>query len=234
MTRYPACLVGALFTCAATSAQAVTISATADTFVRVGSPDTNYGTDPVFSTANDGGSFGVPKGDDRWSIMRFSISDSTGPFSAASLELEQVSGSGADFVLYGIPDLGADEFFDQSTYTFNTSAYATTSSGSSNDGGLDKTSLIELGTFTTTGAQTISFSDPDLLNFVNADTNDMVALILYQSTQSKFVRAFNSSEATSGQLPELNVTAVPEPGTYALLVGLASMAGILLRRRVKK
>ncbi|WP_309381317.1 DNRLRE domain-containing protein [Cerasicoccus frondis] len=217
--------------CVANAVSGVVIDATADTYVYLRNPDTVYGGDATFETANDGGTFGLPKADDRWAIMRFDISSESKPFTTISLALEQISGDAADFVVYGVPDLGADEFFDQSTYTFNTSAYAATTNAPLNDGGLNKTNLLDLGSFSTSGAQNISFTSAEMLSFANADTNNMLTFILYQSTQNKFARVFNSSEAASGQVPQLSINAVPEPSTYALLAGALGLCITLLKRR---
>ena len=212
--------------------RAETFDAVADTYVLYNT-DTNFGANTTFLTSNDGGSLGIPKATDKWAIIRFDVSSLSGPVASASLSLEQVSGSGADFQVYGIPDLGTDENFDQSTYTYNASAYkfGGTQDGATTDGGLQKTNLTLLGGFSTTGAQSVDFSSTGLLDFVNADSNGIVTLIIYQSTQNKADRAFASSEDTLGRGPQLVLTTIPEPSAIASIAGLGALVLVMLRRR---
>jgi hypothetical protein len=203
------------------------ITAEADTWVQLhaSQADTNHGSETTMVAANDGGSFNVPKGDDSWSIMRFDISSFLDTAISASLRLQQTAGYAASFELYSVADGGTDEVFNESTYTFNTSAYGVTASGAGNDGGLNKNhvDLSLLGSFTTTAVpETVIFSDANLLSFANADSNGSLTLILYQSTQNKVDNFFATREAASGQ-PQLTLSAVPEPSVLTLLVfgGLA-------------
>lgn len=214
---------------------AQSVEAVADTYVKLGgtSADTIYGTNTTIETANDGGTFGLPKTDDRYSLIRFDLTAFTTPFTAGSvsLNLEKTAGPAADFVVFGIADLGADEFFDETTYTFNTSAYAiTTNGGAVTEGGLNKANLLELGTFSSTlTSESISFSSTALVDFLNDDTNNMAAFIIYQSTQNKTTRSFASREHATLDGPML--VAIPEPSTFALLGGLGALFAAATRRR---
>lgn len=234
--RSLAVLATSLACVVATSAHAQTVEAVADTYVQFGASDTNFGSSTSFQTGNDGGSFGLPKSGDRFSLFRFDLSLFSGPFSEGqvSLNLQKISGDAADFVVYAIADLGADEAFDESTYTFNTSAYSATvdNAEDTNDGGLNKTSLLNLGTFSSTlTAESISFTSTALVDFLNADTNGIATFIIYQSTQNKNARSFASREHLTIDGPSL--VAIPEPSSYALLVSGGFLAFSLLRRKVR-
>ncbi len=230
-------LAAALACLSTTTAAAQTVEAAADTYIQFhatsGASNTNYGSATSLATANDGGSFGMPKDGDRFFFIRFDLSLFTAPFSAGqvSLDLQKISGDPADFVVYAIADLGDDENFNESTYTFNNSAYAATATDPNNDGGLNKTNLINLGTFSSTvAAEQISFTSGALVDFLNADTNGIATFIIYQSTQNKSLRAFASREHATLNGPTLNVTAIPEPSSYAALAG-SSLLGLALIRR---
>ena len=214
------------------------VDVAADTYVHVGSPDTNFGSSSDFQTANDGGTLGMSKTTDKWSIFRFDVSEvpAIGFLTGASLSLQKVGGSTTDYYLYGVPDTGADESFDELAYTYNNSSWSmanNTGSGFAADGGLYKTGLTELGQFsvTATNPETLMISGAAMTDFLNADTNDIVTFILWQNqtgTDSKQTRSFTSGEASTGQAPQL--TLIPEPATTALL-GWGVALSLLRRRR---
>lgn len=218
---------------AAIKIHATPISASADTYVEYRNPDTVYGALPYVAVANDGGSFNIPKLDDQWAILRFDLSSVSGSLSSATLNLQQISNFAA-YEVYSVADGGADENFNEGTYTFNTSAYATTTSGGGQDGALNKnhSDLTLLGAFSTSGApEAVSFSSANLLNFLNADANNIATLILYQTTQDKNDRQFASREAVSGQ-PYLDVVAIPEPLTLPMAaLGALALGRVLTRYR---
>ena len=83
---------------------------------------------------------------------------------------------------------------------------------------------------------TFSFTDPNLLSFLNADTDGIVTLILGATAvpqDSAFL--WDSKEVTPGtdaDAPLLTIegTLVPEPSS-ACLLGLGGLALLLRRRR---
>jgi hypothetical protein len=82
---------------------------------------------------------------------------------------------------------------------------------------------------------TVSFSNTALTNFINADTNGVITLMLRRSGGNAGGTnnlAFRSKEFDDGvgdpTAPTLTITPVPEPGTLALL-GAGTLA--LIRRR---
>lgn len=46
-------------------------------------------------------------------------------------------------------------------------------------------------------------------------------------------RTFNVSGAIAPQIDSITITSIPEPSTYALILGVLGFAGVLLRRRIK-
>ncbi|MEM1208961.1 MAG: DNRLRE domain-containing protein [Planctomycetota bacterium] len=68
----------------------------------------------------------------------------------------------------------------------------------------------------------------DLVNFLNADTNGVVTLIVVRTTEDNRPNLFASKENGTVDGPSLTLT-VPEPGS----MGLAALAGAVLLQRVR-
>ncbi|ABB32827.1 protein of unknown function DUF1555 [Geobacter metallireducens RCH3] len=232
------CLLAAgLFTALSfASAEAISITADKDAYVQSGtSANTNFGSALVDQVKRQDNSIYTRK-----SYFGFDLSG-LGPYPIASATLDfnfvdsgagtTLAGTTYQFEVFGL----INELFDswsESTITWNNAPANRTNNGLSN------MMVASLGTFSLTGKGLglHSFTSPELIDFLNSDTNDMATFIIRRNTNQpsnsqNYVHAFASSENTSIAGPTLNVTPVPEPSTLlcvgAGLIGL----GLLKRRR---
>lgn len=208
------------------SAGAVELDPVADTYVNRGATDQNYGSSASLNVTNDGGSL-ISKVKDNYALIRFDISSVVGPITGATFTATSNTDDTFQFQLWAIPDGGADEDFNETTLTFDTFDYAS----SSLEGSIDLSGLTLLVDSVADGSDglvddTYTFSSVDLLNFINADTNGIVTFVLYRTSQSGVFSNFASREASSGG-PRL--TLVPEPAGAALVAAGGTL--LLVRRR---
>ena len=225
-----------MFSPLAPSLSAQSILADRDTFVNKGSPDTNYGSSTTLQSRNDGGS-AQSKTKDMFAYMSFDLSSLATPVTNAQLMLEFTAGSfDYAFEVYAIPDGGTDEFFDESTLTLNTAADAYTGPvNAGTEGSLERGGLELLGSFMAPPQYgPVSFTSTELVDFLNADTNDRVTFILYSTYQTGATAAtFASKEhgSLAGPTLDLSASPIPEPAAASLLLGLGALAATLSRRR---
>lgn len=245
-----ACVTSALFVGASVShAAPVTIFTTtdgngdsiagADTFVTRNSV-ANASADSNLAVVNRAA---ADNNADRVSFVRF---DSTGltpaNVTAATLRLTlgaNASPAGLVLQIFGIPDAATNENFDASTVTFANSGYTTgTGSPIANDA-TDNTVLDSvltlLGTIATpTISTTYTFSSPELLSFLQADTNGIASFVLTTTTITSggtSTPVFVSTEGgTADTAPALLVQSIPEPTALAIF-GLGGCAAVARRRR---
>lgn len=190
-------------------------------------------------------------GNDRVGLLKFDLSGLTEAITASALRLELPRGASNGFpnntfdagdtlYLYGVPDTGADEDFDESAINFASSAYMTgvgsvtdprpVTDLTANGVNDDLVPLLATYTFAATSdaGDLVDFQSAALTSFLQADTNDIATFILAVSKGDVFKTAvFVSDTGTEGTpLPPTLLTnadaPVPEPAAGALMA--ASLA----------
>lgn len=214
----------------ASTAQAVTILATDDAFIRgTTQADNNFGSAATL-TVN-------PNSPINSSTRKVYIQ-----FDLSSLNVSQITDATLDLVttgdtqgaltmaLWSLNDLNAGENWDQSTITWNNAPENDTSDAVNLLGG-----ATQLGSFAypaNSSGDTVSISLAGVLSTLQADTNDVVTFILAgDSVGGNTFHAFQSLEAGAGTGPVLNVTLIPEPSTYAALFGGLVLCSVMVARR---
>ncbi|HYE20062.1 MAG TPA: DNRLRE domain-containing protein [Tepidisphaeraceae bacterium] len=239
----------------------------ADNFVQAGVPTTNQTPTAADVTVKWGGSTGAPGATDRKAYFRFDLSEITDPVTAAAMALTvsinnggttNTSTQGFTFNVYGLNDgsttgggrLGED--WGENTITWNNAPANLTTSGnqmSVGTGTVDGGQAVLLGTFAVSaangpGSQMIAVSGQPLIDFLAADTNDLVTLMVTRTglttnngtpatSNGNANSAFASAESTAfpSGAPALFVNQpVPEPGTVGVLAAAVG-AGLTRRRR---
>jgi hypothetical protein len=199
--------------------------ATADAFVRGPANDnTNYGTGGSVTLKNSGGN-----SYDRKGYIRFEI---TGAASEASLELtvstnnqggtEAPTPQTFTIEVYGLAE-SLDHTWTETDITWNNAPGNDTSSS---DFTADATLLGSFIVEPIPVGNVVSFSDPNLVDFINSDTDNQITLLLRRTagTSSSHNVAFASKENTNYSAPALNLEVAtrafrPDPANGALLEG---------------
>lgn len=186
----------------------------ADTYVRQGQPDNNFGA--VSSFVLKGGNASTT----RKGYLRFDLSSIDGPITDAILTLTVATnnsggsspqpGQTFNVDVFGLTnesldnwvegDNGADNSpVDEITYG---NAPANLSPGNNFDG--DALSLGVLNVPGTLVGETVTFSSPELLDFLNSDTNGLVTLLMRRQLGGSNNLAFRSKESDTP--PQLDLT----------------------------
>ncbi len=203
----------------------------ADTHIWYRNPNTNGGTGSVVGIKSD--TFAIFNS--RKGYFRFDISDFAGPIESVAFELVY-AGKGSDSVadpstyyVYGLNNGHAGEAWSETGITWNN---APGNNRNSRSGVLAAEASL-LGTFDIhfsaidVGYKAM-FESAALLDFVKADTDGLVTLIVGRQQRNFRVELFASKEHALLNAPALNI--VPEPATLSFLA-LGGTA--LLRRRQK-
>jgi len=204
----------------------------ADAYVRLGTPTTNYGSATDVLTKNNGSGSTTRK-----SYLRFDLSSLPQTALEAWLSFDTfVNNEGGGGTtpqeqvvnVYGLDDGDAGESWGESTITWNNAP----ANNTSNNGILGNASL--LGQFTVSAADVpgrTMFSNQNLVDFVNADTDGRATIILTRvSSNGSWNLGFASDEHATFLSPTLSI-AIPEPS--ALLLAAMGLLGLLAwgRRR---
>ena len=159
---------------------------------------------------------------------------------AAALLASAATGSLADAVTLPIDlnqghasfgrDIGVGSFTDTYSFTLTGSSFFATVSASTEDAGLQDVDLTSLD---------IADADDNILAHVAADpgtsANNFYALgetLLGAGSYRLIVRGINSA-AEASYSGSIAVTALPEPGTLALLLAGLGVMGLLVERRTR-
>ena len=185
-----------------------TLGAAADTFARYGD-STAYGTQSNILVKNNGGTHA----NTRKGVVRFEMTPGT-KVEKATVRLDVANyfqdvgtiPESLDFVIFGIRDGAAAESFDEAT-----AKHATFSNeiDSSSDGVQNSNvdSLGKVRVLRTDVGKTVSFTSNALVDFINADTNGKITLILVRAQYTPYLNfAFAARENTTLSGPRLAIT----------------------------
>jgi hypothetical protein len=126
--------------------------------------------------------------------------------------------------VYGLLDGDTDEAWSEAVTTWNNAPGNVTGDG----GELDPTRPVNLGSIsvpkTAILGDLFTLSNAALVDFINADSNGVVTLILTDGTPGGAISgyAFASKESVQYAAPELSVTPVPLPAAALGLLGFSS------------
>lgn len=231
----------AVLVAAAPLASAITIDVTHDTWVREDNPDSNRnGNDQINArTDNDGD-------DNDVILLRFPTTAFPAGVSGVDLTLfwqRSDSSSSNTLDLYGLNESDPDEtLWDETTVTYNNAPgllpdgddpTAETGLGNSYDDirDLDTANLTLLVDDQPYGPQVqnapYTFSSAALDAFINADTNGEVSFLIVRSNEGGSGNQARFWPRESG--PGATLSAVPEPSSLLMLLGVAAVPAVWRR-----
>lgn len=209
----------------------------ADSYVRQGQATNNFGNATNIVLKGGNGST------TRKGYLRFDLSATTQPVLGASLTLTvatnnsggpaPVNGQTFNVDIYGLTNEALDNWVEGNGGVDNlpaneiTYANAPANANPGNNFNGDATLLGTLNIPGTLAGQTITFSDPALVTFLNSDTNGSVSILMRRQLGGSSNLAFSSKEGASA--PAL-IVAIPEPTAFAMCF-IAAGAGLLRRKR---
>lgn len=186
----------------------------ADTFVRQGQPDNNFGNAASFTVKGGNGST------TRKGYVRFDLSTIGQPVTEATVTFTVASNNSGGTALtpgqtfnvdiYGLTNEALDDWVEGDGGTNNlpeneiTYSNAPANVGPGNNFGPE---ALLLGTMNVPGTlvgETVSFSDPNLVSFLNSDTNGLVTLLMRRQAGGSNNLSFRSKE--SDDPPQLSLT----------------------------
>jgi autotransporter-associated beta strand protein len=169
-----------------------------DTYIQRGST-TDYGAGTTFLVKRDGADFSG--GSDRIGYLRFAVGGPISAVDSASLLLSFTNypGDGTTpftFEVFGLPDGHPNEAFDESLLNFSNATNASTTL----PGSLNPAGLTSLGTFTpaaASGATDVEFTGTALRDFIAANANTHISLIIFRQTPNGGLPSFFASSENS-------------------------------------
>lgn len=137
---------------------------------------------------------------ERFGLIRFDTSTLTLPVTAASLNLTATSLGGTfKFRVSGVKETNADEAFDEATLQWNSSALT-----DGTDDGFINSETENLGDFRLGSTDTdVALMSQELVDFINADTNGRVTLLLSRVDNNGTVSRFASREDPANPGPRI-------------------------------
>ena len=198
----------------------------ADTHITRSDPNSNFGSEDHFSIKNDSGTGDV----DRKGYIRFDVGCLSNAISSATLSLTFVTAAAGSantntFNVFGLSNEDGD-LWSESDINWSNAPANNQSSGTG-----FTSDAVFLGTFTITLSQlgdSIPFTSPQLIEFLNNDTNGLVTLMLSrQSPASLHNQAFASKENLSFEAPSLTLIECPADITGDDLVNVSDLLILL-------
>lgn len=170
-----------------------------DTYIQRGTTS-DFGAATTFLVKRDGVDFSG--GSDRIGYLRFTVNGPLAAVDSASLLLSFTNypGDGTtpfSFEVFGLPDGHPNEAFDESALNFSNASNASTTL----PGSFNPTGLPSLGTFTpgtASGSTDIEFTSNALRDFIAANSNTSISIVIFRQTPNvSFPSFFASSENTN-------------------------------------
>lgn len=240
-----------LLLAAAGGARASILTPTGDTHIQQGNASTNFNDATALASKNDTGTGSSTT--DRIAFLRFDRTGTESPVTSATLVLT-VTGAGTtqtggnpltfsvlgipESLTYGSPAVSLENFVEGNGGTDNNPTNElrfnnTPGTSGSVNSSFVRTSYTTIGQFTSTASTgTVQLSNANLVNFLNADTNGIVGLVVVRDTDDANATSFANRDAGFNAAPKLFINQpVPEPGTFALA---AAGAGMVLLRRARR
>ena len=245
ISKFPILLATVCIAWLPSQARAISITTAdgngADAYVLSNAPNSNFGSSTTVQVKYAAG--GVP-GFQRKGYFRFDLSGVMTPLDDATLTLtigDPVGGVPVvglqTFSVYGLLDGDPGETWGESTITWNNAPANDTSNG---NGVLSPPGSF-LGDFSLTGTGTpgtpVTLSGSDLVDFLNADTDDLATFIVVRDTfdpnSNGWIHSFASKENTTLAPATLSVTeSVPEPLTlFGSILAVGFGCGVLKRKQ---
>ena len=204
MCRKLICLASFVVPVLSLISNAQAVEPTADAYIRgAANGDTNYGGDAQLLIKNNNGA-----ANDRKAYIRFDIAGTT---AEASLDLtvsgNNEGGGGTTPQTFTVEVYGLAESLDH-TWTENDITWnnAPANDTSNHNFTADATLLGSFIVAQTPAGETVSFSDPALVDFINNDTDNQITLLFRRTAgNGSHNLGFASKENTSYSAPTLNV-----------------------------
>ncbi|MDB2430229.1 DNRLRE domain-containing protein [bacterium] len=210
----------------------------ADSYIRQGQLTNNFGATTNILLKGGNGST------TRKGYLRFDLSSITGPITDASITLTvstnnsgggtPLSGQTFNVDFFGLTNESLDNWVEGNDGTDNSPLNEityTNAPGNLNPGNDFNGDALFLGTLNVPGTlagESITFTDPNLVAFLNNDTNNLAGILMRRQLGGSSNLAFSSREGAN--TPQLDVTTIPEPSAFAMVL-LAAGAGLLRRKR---